>query len=828
MSFALARASDRPRVECDVELRTMPEGTIRAPLATASNLVVACAFAPDSRRVAFSGGDLQGITIRNVLDLNAPAVELTGAGSSLWDVGFSGDSAAIGFARNRPDLADPPSAYEDFDLRGIRLAPFAPAELSRAQTTWNGWRFRPVDPYTIDVLDQQGRGRRLILDRLYDRRWWCYSFIPPTPEHPRPLAAIGCDSGVALFRLDDGVRTHLLAGHNGSVYALAPSPDGKWLVTGSSDQTVRLWRLPGMDVVAPLGARFAAGASGAAVAADVAHGGFAEAMGLEKGDRIEALYINAVAATDLTKLDSLPPNTKIEFLVVRNGARVPLMTTKRDSPALTLFPALDREWVLWTPHGFYETSTLGDRKYLGWHRNRLREGEPTDYFTFDHFEKELRRPDALLRFWQTADRDALAAAVDPAQGPVPSPIAANEPAPVVAANPLPIVQIIAPARPAFDPVVVPNGPLVVRVRAATEEAAAGRGLIRAVRVLVDGGKAEEIPVAPPLAEVDRPVALNLDPGLHRISVTAVNDRDQERTTHFDVIAPEPPRLPVPDAEPVLVPTQRVVLAIGTDQFISRDPTYPRIPYAVEDIRDVAAFLGAPLGKTRSENVVVQTLLGPEVTATRIDRELQVLDERRRNGELGPGDTVFVIIESHVLDLDNKGPGVILTTDAGYGTPPARPLPADRVAEVLGPLAEYGCKVILLVDGIHENRPVAPQSPRALSEWARSLYRKNVIMFVASVHGPSQRVAARGHGAFAQAVRDSLNVRGRSRLIDPTPAVDSPFTLFDFQDTVAREVLALTNRQQHARCYIPETIPSSSPIFDPPSRRPSKPLRAATE
>jgi hypothetical protein len=78
------------------------------------------------------------------------------------------------------------------------------------------------------------------------------------------------------------------------------------------------------------------------------------------------------------------------------------------------------------------------------------------------------------------------------------------------------------------------------------------------------------------------------------------------------------------------------------------------------------------------------------------------------------------------------------------------------------------------------------------------------------------------------VRDSLNVRGRSRIINPNPPGDSPFTLFDFQDTVARDVLALTNRQQHARCYIPETIPSSSPIFEPPSRRPSKPLRAATE
>ncbi|HMB06410.1 MAG TPA: hypothetical protein VKP69_22085, partial [Isosphaeraceae bacterium] len=497
LSAALSNPADRPRAECDVELRTMPEGAIRARLATASNLVLACTFTPDSRRLAYAGGDAQAITIRDLADLNAPAVALAGQGSSLWDVGFSGDGAAIGYARRRPDLADPPSAYEDFDLQGKRLAPFAPADLRRAQATWNGWTFRPVDQYTIDVRPAHGPGHRLSLDRLFDRRWWSYSFIPPTPAHPRPLAAIACEAGVALYRLDDGLRTRLLAGHNGPVYALAPSPDGKWLVTGSSDQTVRLWRLAGMDVLAPLGARFAPGEPGKTSVAEVERGSFAEAMGMEKGDRIEALYLNGKPATDLKALDGLPPNTKIEFLVVRDGKPVPLGTTKRDAPALTLFPALDREWVLWTPHGYYETSTLGDRRYLGWHRNRIGEGEPTDYFAFDHFEKELRRPDALLRFWRTADRKELPV---PANAPAPV-VAANAPVPVVAANPLPIVEVVAPARPAFEPLVVPGGPLAIRVLAATEEAAAGRGLIRAVRILVDGGKAEEIAVNPPQAEV---------------------------------------------------------------------------------------------------------------------------------------------------------------------------------------------------------------------------------------------------------------------------------------------------------------------------------------
>ena len=108
----------------------------------------------------------------------------------------------------------------------------------------------------------------------------------------------------------------------------------------------------------------------------------------------------------------------IEFVVSRDGKQVLMNTTKRDSPAMSLFPALDREWVLWTPRGYYETSTIGDRRYLGWHRNRDAADQPTDYFSFDHFERELRQPGALIRFLETADLGALTP--DPARRP-PSP-----------------------------------------------------------------------------------------------------------------------------------------------------------------------------------------------------------------------------------------------------------------------------------------------------------------------------------------------------------------------------------------------------------------------
>ncbi len=228
---------------------------------------------------------------------------------------------------------------------------------------------------------------------------------------------------MAIYRLDDGRRTRLFAGHNGPVYALAPSPDGLWLVTGSPDQTVRLLAPGRLRRRAPLGARFDPPGPGRVKVAEVEQRGFAEAMGLQAGDVIEQVYVNAKLQkeADLKALDALPPNTKIEFLVVRDGKEVPLGTTKRDAPALSLFPALDREWIVWTPRGHYETSAIGDRKYLGWHRNRLAAGQPTDFFAFDNFEKELRRPDALLRLLETASLDALEPPAAPRHRPRPLP-----------------------------------------------------------------------------------------------------------------------------------------------------------------------------------------------------------------------------------------------------------------------------------------------------------------------------------------------------------------------------------------------------------------------
>ena len=46
---------------------------------------------------------------------------------------------------------------------------------------------------------------------------------------------------VQLWNWAEGTLLHALNGHTNCIYALAFSPDGKTLASGSMDQTVKLW-----------------------------------------------------------------------------------------------------------------------------------------------------------------------------------------------------------------------------------------------------------------------------------------------------------------------------------------------------------------------------------------------------------------------------------------------------------------------------------------------------------------------------------------------------------------------------------------------------------
>ncbi len=56
-----------------------------------------------------------------------------------------------------------------------------------------------------------------------------------------PLAACGLCRTITLWDVATGKEQATLTGHTGRVYSVSFSPDGKMLVSGSADGTIKVW-----------------------------------------------------------------------------------------------------------------------------------------------------------------------------------------------------------------------------------------------------------------------------------------------------------------------------------------------------------------------------------------------------------------------------------------------------------------------------------------------------------------------------------------------------------------------------------------------------------
>jgi WD40 repeat protein len=60
------------------------------------------------------------------------------------------------------------------------------------------------------------------------------------------------DNRILLWDLRTGISTGTLSGHTGKVKSLVISPDGRFLVSGSEDQGIRIWNIKTQGLVKTL------------------------------------------------------------------------------------------------------------------------------------------------------------------------------------------------------------------------------------------------------------------------------------------------------------------------------------------------------------------------------------------------------------------------------------------------------------------------------------------------------------------------------------------------------------------------------------------------
>jgi len=226
------------------------------------NSVIASAFSPNGGLVATGGGDPFSIQVWDPQTGETKAV-LKGAGRSSWAAGFSGDGRSIAWGNTRE--RDDPIDRGPFEI-ALRL-PAADTALAQPEpiTSQEGW-VRAKTAFGALSLDRRSGGAfgydDAILDILKDGKptgvhiergkvdgygHRAYSFTPDGKQ----IISGGSDGVLAAYDLD-GKKIGEFIGHESDVWAVAASPDGHYLVSGSGDLTVRLWNLKTCELLVTL------------------------------------------------------------------------------------------------------------------------------------------------------------------------------------------------------------------------------------------------------------------------------------------------------------------------------------------------------------------------------------------------------------------------------------------------------------------------------------------------------------------------------------------------------------------------------------------------
>lgn len=350
-------------------------------------------------------------------------------GRTIRTVAF-GPRYQIAFGNGKQGVVD-----TAFDPGRGDFVPLKPAEQWRlAGVRGGGWQVLPAsesrDPSTVR-LNNNRQPYTIPLHPSLQGNQISETLIPGVDGRPAAVA-IGTDisAGIFVYRLPAGpqeepVLLRYFRDHSDGVTSLAVSQDGRYLVSGSIDQTIKVWSLEGLfdppgqfKKRAAWGATFGMGDVGVTVT-NVAVGGIAYGRGIRDGDVITSIATRGAVESEIVSSDRPSDILRIlnqspayyQFLLgaQRGGKPLPLpLIVPAWEPVLTLFVSERGEWAAWHPSGYFDSSLAEGGDLFGWQENRGRD-QPPRVVKGAFVQRDLERPDVIRRLLGAGSLEAALA-----------------------------------------------------------------------------------------------------------------------------------------------------------------------------------------------------------------------------------------------------------------------------------------------------------------------------------------------------------------------------------------------------------------------------------
>lgn len=747
----------------------------------------ALALSPDRTLVA-SGDFLGNIHIWEA-GTGRKRSEFNGGGESVYRVGFEEGGMRLAFG-TRPYGPDEWTfnhygpVDRSFDLENRRTLDGAPARI-RAEVVEQGDR-----KLSLAASAELGGyvlrcDRREAFESLYppETTPWCYSFVRSRQPGFADGVVMGTFTGeLACFDPARMIMRRMYGGHAGAVTSLSESPDGRFLATGSTDRTIRIWSLERFGEAG--WPDFYTGGDG--LARYVIPNGPSAAAGIRRGDRF--LGIGGQEVTGLiTQLVAgqwpfrAGERTTVQMARGEQPYEVPLELVAGpdySDPLLSLF--LDgEEWVLWTPQGYYDASLGGDR-LIGWHLNQGR-SNAAKFYLAQQFRKQFYRPDVIDQVLRTGDPKR---AIELANAESGRREGGGEPLDIRRAETLeqiapPRVRILEPA-----PEQVVRGKKVM-LRAEVE--AQNEQPLREVTFLVNG---RPVPTARDIVR-DRPDAgeaggkhvvsreIELVPGANELAVVAANA----------TASSEPARVVVTcETEEANAPRPRLyLLAVGISKY--RDEAL-NLEFPDRDATDFAAAWKGQEG-TVYESVETRLLTNEQATTKAVLEGMEWLVRSATQR-----DVTVLFLSSHGV-RDERQNYYLATHEID---PKSLRSTALRWSEVKNLIMDLPGKFLLFVDTCHSGGITGAKAigddplHELVSEDTGAVVFSSSLPREVSLEDP-----AWGHGAFTRALLYAMGSVGGDY------NKDGYLSLTELNDQVTERVKALTEGRQHTAVSWPPTI-----------------------